>query len=367
MLSGLRDSDKKQWLSELDQTNMLPSLSSDVAIDWLSAMPWREPLGDVEWSFITKSAGHTDARVQVILSNFLAHSGPDDWLRKREILLLLARQNLSSEKVIDHLFSALVHDRPADLKSRLHSLDVESLQLLFEEELDSHIPWDKPYWIGEFLAHVALIEPERFFDFVKKSVSKFDQFDDMHVRILGARNADKAFKVLIEGINRRSHLRKIIEWAATDNSLGVLAGAVLAKGIELHDPDIQHCLEVFYAGGQHEEIARVLQHFKITEPWFEEVRRLLRETDQLGTASFDRVSGLISRSYYVGTTSRTPGYGTPRDVMCVETFGRYLADTSLSARVKKYFSDHKKMAEESIERDIASDEALAGRRLDSPD
>lgn len=275
----------------------------------------------------------------------------------------VARKNPSDTDIIDDLFVSLSHSRPADRRSILIDLDYEALEFLLEDDLHEDVPWDKPHWVGSFLELVARLDEERFLDFVEKSFSREDAIKRMHIRILGARNASKAFNKLLESGYKRTHVARFFQWAIQDNLLGEFAGSLISSALTLNETSVVAQLERRYASKAYSEIARILQYFKVNKEWLEEVDRLIIEVDRRAPDKFEPIVMLLSNRYWAGTTSRTPGYPGPRDKLIADYFNQRLKDETLRPRVRKYFQERAQAAEASIQRDLEEDERFAGRAL----
>lgn len=334
-----------------------------MALAWQSSLDWRAELRELDWRLVARCNETGDSRVLNILSQNLLHGGEDDWRRRCEYLLKMAQDNLQDLDVIDHCFASLTHNRPLDQSSSLTDLDYDALDFLTSAGIHEDVPWTKPYWVGTFLELIAKLDEGKYLDFVEKSFESEDTVKRIHIRILGAANAKRAFDRLLESGLKRSHIFRFIEWASRDNLLGEFAGSILSKQLKISDPNVAVQLERLYVAGAYEDLARVLQHFEVGEDWLLEVDRILVEVDRSRPAIFERIEEILSASYWAGMTSRIPGSPTPRDKAVVDFAERRLSDNSLSPRLRQYYSARRDAAAASIENDLAGDERLVGRAL----
>jgi hypothetical protein len=365
LLAGTRIADRAVWNAKLTEVLKDPDLDPGSATAWQASLDWRKPLMKSEWALIDKCLEISDLRLHLYLSSNLARGSDDEWRKRGEYLLGLASEHPEDLRIIDHLFVALSFHRPAELVDSLTSLDFDALDFLLSDDINEDAPWDEPHWVGAFLAIVAKLDEERFLDFVEKSLRSNDAVKRMHVRILGARNAAKAFDKLLESGAKRSHIARFFRWALDDSLLGDFAGSLISGQMKLDDPNVTNELERLYQVGAYENVVQILDYFKIDEYWLQEIDRIVIELDKSHPKLFEPIVKGLSLKYRTGMTTRSPGHPAARDKLILEYFSKRLEDNSLTLRVRNYFSKLAKEAQERISSDIAEDERLAGRRLQS--
>lgn len=365
MLNALKKQDKTRWGKEL--RNKFDQDIANVAevLLWLTSLDWKDGLDDYQWYVVEKSVAFGDRKIRRTIANQLSHGSSSHWEKSTEFMLKLSSEDTTDEEIIDDFFSCLVHNRPIHLKSSLCEIDEAALDFLLRKDLSEYIPWDRPYWCGEYLGFVSSVKPERFLNFVETSLlDEKAELRHMHISILGARNAGKAFDKLLRNELRRFYIHNFVTWAYRNDVLGEFARALLSAKVSIRDDDFRDELERLYQSRNLTGIARIISHYTVSKQWLEEVKRLLTEADMVGENVFEEVQKLLAHCYWVGTTSRSLGQPTERDRDCSEICGIYMSDNTLSARVREYFRTQKQEADKRIRSDIARDEAIAGERLD---
>ena len=120
--------------------------------------------------------------------------------------------------------------------------------------------------VWSVLETVAKIDAEKFFQFVKSSLGDEQERSlTVQLNLLGAPNAEKVFKYLIESSSKRECLAKLLNWAAQDNALGEFACEMLSSSVSLKDPEFCEELKSLYLSHNLLLIARVLRNFAISE------------------------------------------------------------------------------------------------------
>ena len=363
ILVALKQIDNKRWVKELNSIFSTHEIDTKEASYWLAVLDWRDGLPEQQWGIVDKALSTNDSHIMRLIVDNLTHTDSQDWERASKYIYDIVCNNTSDENNLDDLYSRLVHNRPDDLKDKLSEIDELALEYLLRDDLNEYIPWDRPYWVSQFFVLVSRIDPDRFFKFIEDSLSTESRIRKMRLQVLGARNANDAFSKLLSGSERIVFIRNLIQWAANDSLLGEFAGSVLSRQVAIEDTDFKNEISKYYLGNDYEGIARVLGRYTVSSEWLDQLKELLVVASTLTSKSWDTILSLVSHSYWSGTIKRTPGNGAPRDTICREKCNLFANDQKLPKKVRNYFEEQRKTAENNIERDIASDEIIAGESL----
>ncbi|TAK46516.1 MAG: hypothetical protein EPO23_14960 [Xanthobacteraceae bacterium] len=365
LLSTIREVDRALWQLRLSTALAnLDHLPERLKIAWLASLDWRRSLDEQQVLFVDKCIASGLPRVTLVIVDDLAHSSGLPWDESLRRLFEIAGGPLGDIRVLDQIFSKLVHGRrAAGLAVTLDAMDRAALEHLLALPAKNGVPWDKPHWVGPYLKLIAEHYPTEFFAFFKEALSKLSSESSSYFQILGARNAVEPIKALLDGRTATQHLANLFAIASEDNIAGTFVRAIFRNVLPIKDERLQKHVEQIISIGEVVKAAILLSGYRFSLDWLELCKNSLVSAENLSLEHFDEVSKILSPPFWEGETSRSLGQPTERDRDISLACARLSDDLSLPPRCRRFFEKEKNRADREIADDLRSDEELLGEPL----
>lgn len=362
LLSTVREIDYSLWSANLQLALQDSQLSEDLAFTWLASFGGKSAYDALQVAFFDKCLAMGSGRLRKLAVECLSHGNVFGWDETIRRLLQIAGTMPNDIEVLDSVFSKLAHNRArASIAKVIGETDKEALRYLLSLSLND-VPWDKPYWVGDYFKFVAEHYPVDFLRFLSGSLTQLPVSSKFHFRILGARNAEEPIKVLLAGPLRRVHLNALFELASEEGASGEFVRAVFRKVLPINDPDLRRRIEKSLSDGEAVKAAFVLSGYHFSLDWLKLCKETVIAADRLNLEDFEKATSELQSSFWEGTTSRTIGHVSERDQQVSSSCAELIGDAGLSLRCREFFRRAKGFADQSIKRDLESDEEI----LESP-
>ena len=361
LLIGLRQSDKETWFNRLQGVD--PTVGEMSIVNWLCAID-RKDTDERERQYLNELSKTDHESVSDAVVYYLAHSGIEDWYYKAELLLNLL-EKFRTEKSINNLFSFLSRERPEELKDKIGDVDERALSLLLHTDLPHNVPWIEPHWIGPYFKIIASIDPSRFLTFLMDSTNSLGESEKYAIEIRGLKNADEAMRIIIESMDSPKLIEYFIQLADSSKTIPSKVGInLLSRNFLIDDTNLQLVFSKMLQNKAFVKMARILGGYGVTDGLLNTLKKLVVSCVE-NQDDLDEVKNRTRSVFYIGFSTRSPGYAKPRDNLVVQKMTAFLDDGTIPAEARSYFEELKNIAEGNIQHDLDNDELLIGRKFTS--
>jgi hypothetical protein len=367
MLATVREVDSSLWQKHFEIAAATPGLSERLLIAWIASFDWNRELSELQLKFTERCLAAGLKRLTMLIVHSLAHRSAVPFDAAVRKLFSIAATDPSDKKLLDEVFSKLVHGRKKeDFSPQISNVDTEALEYLLSLPRKGGVPWDKPHWVGPYLKKIAEHYPGEFMKFFRKAVDNMDADAGSYFRVLGARNAIPPIKALLDGDSAMQCRDELLHEATRDDAAGSFVRSLLRELLPAGGPEVNARVDKILGDGEVAKAARLLSEYRFSIEWLGLCRKVLEAAEGQGQEVLKKAAAELQGPFVEGTTSRGLGEPTARDKMISLECARIVSDPAVPPKTREFFDRCKRAADRAIQEDLASDEDLLGEPLQGP-
>ena len=345
LIAGVRLSNPNLWESHLNTLMDGEDFDEDAICDCIYAIAG-EILNTKEATFHEKYAENPSEKTRMAIAFNLSRIGKTDWFMAEKLAGKIIKQP-GTEKMLDEICGALLHNRPEEYKDVISETEKQIFSVLSKQEKI------KQYWCQKFIAKFARNEPAILLNLVKE---KGDEYKFHYY------SKDIFEKVIPEWKKRPDYLNilsEITSWIDLNSDLARLSEQLFEI---LYDEDTLEFIKDSMNPDSQDSIlktAKIISNFSKYDTFFDFFVIIFEAAENHGDDLLKKIQGIFNSSlFWIVEFQRTIGKPSDTDLNAQSHCERILESEKLTRKVRKVFENTLKQAKKRIENDLAEDKEM---------